>query len=215
MKHVVIIGNGIAGITAARNIRKLSNDKITVISSESEYFFSRTALMYIYMGHMKFEHTKPYEDWFWGKNNIDLIYDHVMRIEPGNNSIQLAKAGPMPYDKLILALGSATNMFDWPGQDLNGAHGLYSLQDLEVIEKSTINVRKAVIVGGGLIGIELAEMLHSRGIDVTFLILESAYWHNVLPLEESKLIGRHIEAHGTATEPFPTAGPSPVRRQNG
>ena len=72
-KHVAIIGNGIAGITAARHIRKLDSEiRISVISSETEHFFSRTALMYIYMRHMKYEHTKPYEDWFWKKNRIDI-----------------------------------------------------------------------------------------------------------------------------------------------
>ena len=73
MKHVVIIGNGISGVTAARHIRKRSDHRITIISSETPHFFSRTALMYVYMGHLKFEHTKPYEDWFWKKNKLDLF----------------------------------------------------------------------------------------------------------------------------------------------
>ncbi|GGF82065.1 Pyridine nucleotide-disulphide oxidoreductase [Wenyingzhuangia marina] len=64
MKNIVIIGNGIAGITAARHIRKKSDYHITIVSSETKYFFSRTALMYVFMGHMKFEHTQPYENWF-------------------------------------------------------------------------------------------------------------------------------------------------------
>ena len=81
MEHVVIIGNGIAGITAARHIRKASDKRITVISSESDHFYSRTALMYIYMGHMTFEHTKPYEDWFWSKNKIELVRGLVQRID--------------------------------------------------------------------------------------------------------------------------------------
>ena len=80
-KNVVIIGNGVAGITCARHIRKQSNFDITVISSESKYFYSRTALMYIFMGHMKYEHTKPYEDWFWDKNRIKLVKDHVTLID--------------------------------------------------------------------------------------------------------------------------------------
>ncbi len=55
MNHVVIIGNGVSGITAARHIRKRdSNAKITVVSAETDFFYSRTALMYIYMGHMTF-----------------------------------------------------------------------------------------------------------------------------------------------------------------
>ena len=68
---IIIIGNGIAGITAARYIRKQSSTaEITVISEESDYFFSRTALMYVYMGHLKFEHTQPYEAFFWQKNRM-------------------------------------------------------------------------------------------------------------------------------------------------
>ena len=58
--NIVIIGNGITGITSARNIRKLNAEcRIVVISAESEYFFARTALMYIYMGHMKYEQPSP------------------------------------------------------------------------------------------------------------------------------------------------------------
>ena len=81
MKHIAIIGNGVSGITAARHIRKLADFKVTVISSETEYFFSRTALMYIYMGHMNYENTKPYEDWFWRKNKIDLVMDLVQKVD--------------------------------------------------------------------------------------------------------------------------------------
>ena len=66
--HIAIIGNGISGVTAARFIRKLSDHDITIISSETDYFFSRTALMYIYMGHMRQVDTQPYEPWFWEKN---------------------------------------------------------------------------------------------------------------------------------------------------
>ena len=80
--HIAIIGNGISGITAARFLRKLSDHQITVISSETDHFFSRTALMYIYMGHMRFEDTKPYEDWFWEKNRINLKKAHVDSISP-------------------------------------------------------------------------------------------------------------------------------------
>lgn len=67
MEHIVIIGNGIAGVTLARHIRKKSDAKVTIVSSENEFFFSRTALMYVFMGHMKFEHTQSYENDFWKK----------------------------------------------------------------------------------------------------------------------------------------------------
>lgn len=194
--HIVIVGNGVSGITAARYIRKLSDYKITVISSESEYFFSRTALMYIYMGHMRLKDTRPYEDWFWSQNRIELLKGHVQRVLFDEKSLEMRDGPPVSYDKLILAVGSSSNKFGWPGQDLNRVQGLYSLQDLELMELHSKGLEKAVIVGGGLIGIEMAEMLHSRNIPVTMLVREKSFWDIVMPPEESSMINRHILEHG-------------------
>jgi NAD(P)H-nitrite reductase large subunit len=222
--HVVIIGNGIAGITAARHIRKQSDCRITVISKETDFFFSRTALMYVYMGHLKFEHTQPYENWFWQKNSIELIRGTAQNIDFEQKTIQLSadsqtvvyqptflerltKVAPkqvssssniqtLSYDKLILATGSVPRMGNWPGQELAGVQGLYSYQDLQALELSSSQLKRAVIAGGGLIGVELAEMLHSRHIEVTMLIREQSYWNNVLPAEESALVTQHIQKRG-------------------
>ena len=198
MEHIVIIGNGVSGVSAARHIRKLSDKRITIISAETDHFFSRTALMYIYMGHMKYEHTKPYEDWFWKKNRIELKRAFVERVIPEKKTLQLSGNESMSYDKLIIAVGSKPNKFGWPGQDLDGVQGLYSYQDLESLEQDAPNnkvCKRAVIVGGGLIGIELAEMLHTRNIPVTFLVRETSFWNGVLPSGESEMINRHIRNH--------------------
>lgn len=196
MKNVVIIGNGISGITAARHIRKLSDDRITVISSETPYFFSRTALMYVYMGHLTFDNTKPYEDWFWKKNRIDLVFDHAQEINTDARTVVLTSGRKIGYDTLIIACGSRSNTFGWQGEQLHGVQPLYSYQDLQKMEANTKGIRSAVIVGGGLIGVELAEMLCSRKIQVTILVREPAFWNNVLPIGEARMISRHIESHG-------------------
>jgi len=195
MQHIVIIGNGISGITTARHVRKRSDDRITVISGETDHFFSRTALMYIYMGHMKYEHTKPYEDWFWEKNRIELKRAWVKSISTDQKQLTFSNGETMQYDKLVLATGSKPNKFGWPGQDLKAVQGLYSYQDLESMEANTKGINRAVIVGGGLIGIEMAEMLLSRNIPVTFLVREASFWNNVLPEGESEMINRHIREH--------------------
>ncbi|MCX2679926.1 FAD/NAD(P)-binding oxidoreductase [Galbibacter sp. EGI 63066] len=198
MKHIAIIGNGISGITAARHIRKWSDHKITVISAESEYFFSRTALMYVYMGHQKFEHTQPYENWFWEKNRIELKKGYVSKVVPKENKLVFSDHSTLNYDELIIASGSKPNKFGWPGQDLERVQGLYSKQDLELLETNAPNnklCKRAIIVGGGLIGIELAEMLRTRDIPVTFLVREDSFWNNVLPDDESETINKHIRKH--------------------
>ena len=195
MNHVVIIGNGISGITAARHIRKHSKCKITVISKETKYFYSRTALMYIYMGHMTLRDTEPYEPWFWEKNGIELLQDTVLSIDSNTQSVQLEKTPDLQYDHLILATGSASNKFGWPGQDLEGVQGLYNYQDLLSMEEHTQGITRAVVVGGGLIGIEMVEMLLSRNIPVTFLVRDASFWSAVIPPEEGHMIEEHIKEH--------------------
>ena len=198
MEHIVIIGNGISGVTAARHIRKLSDKKITIVSAETDYFFSRTALLYVYMGHMKFEHTQPYENWFWEKNRIGLKKGFVKTIETKSKTLHFDNGDSLQYDKLIIATGSKPNKFGWPGQDLKGVQGLYSKQDLDNLEKNAPDntvCKRAVIVGGGLIGIEMAEMLNSRNIPVTFLVRENNFWDIVLPEGESQMLNRHIKNH--------------------
>ena len=195
MEHIVIIGNGVSGITTARHIRKLSDKRITVISAETDHFFSRTALMYVYMGHMKYENTKPYEDWFWEKNRIDLLRAYVQEINTNEKTLRLDNGTDLAYDKLVLAVGSKPNKFGWPGQDLDAVQGLYSYQDLESMEKHSPTTKHAVIVGGGLIGVEMAEMFLSRGIAVTFLVREDRFWGGVLPKQEGELIARHMKKH--------------------
>lgn len=196
-RHIIIIGNGISGVTCARNLRKQDSEvRITLISGESKYFFSRTALMYVFMGHMKFEHTQPYEPWFWEKSRIDLKEEWVKEVDFMGKSVVFTSGEKLAYDILVIATGSKPNKFGWPGQDLEGVQGLYSKQDLEAMEQNTHSgVSRAVVVGGGLIGIEMAEMLAYRKIPVTFLVREKGFWDIVLPKEESDLVGRHILEH--------------------
>ena len=147
------------------------------------------------MGHMQYEHTKPYEDWFWEKNRINLKRAYVSKVQPNSNSVLLSSGEELKYDELIIATGSSSNKFGWPGQDLKGVQGMYSFQDLESMEADTKGIQRAVVVGGGLIGIEMVEMLLSRQIPVTFLVREASFWDNVLPKQESDMINRHIRSH--------------------
>ena len=196
---VVIIGNGIAGVTCARHLRKLSDaTEITVVSGETDHHYSRPALMYLYMGHMRWPDLKPYEDWFWEKNRIGLRRGWVESVDFDTKTLTLDDGATLAYDKLVLAVGSKTSYYNWPGQDLDGVHGMVTVDDVEAMERhSDRGVQRAVIVGGGLIGVEMAECFHTRQIPVTFLVRERSYWSKVLPPEESAMVTAHIQSkHG-------------------
>lgn len=195
--HVVIIGNGVTGATTALELRRRDPAcRITMISGESKYHYARPALMYIFMGHMSYQDTKPFEDHTWVEQRIDLLRDWVTAIDTDGRRLELHNGGSLDYDQLLIATGSRSNKFGWPGQDLDGVQGLWDLQDLKQLYDTAQRTRHAVIVGGGLIGIELGEMLHSRGLPVTFLVREVSYWDNVLPAEESAMISRLIREAG-------------------
>ena len=202
MKEVYIIGNGVAGSTLALNLSSSDNYRVHLISDESDFFYSRTALMYLYMGHLTPKQTEPYERGFWEKSGIHRIRGRVIALKREEKTLsytdQEGKSHHASYDILVLATGSLPRFLDWPNRTLKGISGLYHLNDLKHIESYTDAsiCKEAVIVGGGLIGVELAEMVHSRGIDTTLVIREQYFWSSVLPDSDAQLVQRHIESHG-------------------
>jgi len=208
--RVVIIGNGVAGISAARHLRKLSDHEIIVVSEEAPYHFSRPAMMYVSMGHMTFNDIKPYEDWFWKKNRIELKQEAVTEIrsclgtelpryggtEVPSYCIVLGSGETIEADIVIFATGSVPAWYNWPGQYLPGVQSYVHRSDLDVLEANIQGASTAVVVGGGLIGVEAAEVLHSRGKHVTMLVRESGFYSNVFPAEESDFITKHIASYG-------------------
>ncbi|MET4107596.1 FAD-dependent oxidoreductase [Hymenobacter sp. UYP22] len=195
--HLVIIGNGITGVTAAITARRLAPAaRITLVSAESAHHYSRPALMYLYLGHLRYADVKPYEDWFWAENRLELVHAEATGVDTAARTVQLATGPALAYDKLLLATGSVMRQPTWPGPQLAGVQGFIGLPDLERMSRDTQRIGRAVVVGGGLIGVELAEMLHSRGIHVTWLVREARYWQSVLPPAESALLAAHIRRHG-------------------
>jgi NADPH-dependent 2,4-dienoyl-CoA reductase/sulfur reductase-like enzyme len=197
--HFVIIGNGVAGITAALTLRRRDPAaRITVIGGESDYFFSRTALMYAYMDRLDLRDLEPYERKVYDEQKIDRIRGWVRDVDARTKSLRLDDGRAIAYDRLLLATGSVPNRLPWPGLETvkEGAVHFVSLQDLQECERLTPSTREAVVVGGGLIGIELVECLRHQGIHVTFLVREQWYWPVAFAREEGDLVTAHARRHG-------------------
>ena len=176
-EHIVIIGNGISGVTTARHIRKLSDKKITIVSAETEYFFSRTALMYIYMGHMKFEHTQPYENWFWKKNRIELKKGYVKTIDTNSKTLSFAEGNTLQYDKLVIATGSKPSSLPFINVDKERIITSTEALKLKEIPKHMI------VIGGGVIGLELGQVYKRLGSEVSIV----EYMDRIIPTMDSGL----------------------------
>lgn len=199
--HYVIVGNGVAGIEAAFAIRRRwepSHATITVISDESDYFFSRTALMYAYMNKMRRRDLEPYERKVYERRHIDLKRGRVVDLDANQQALRLESGETVDYDRLLLAVGAKPRMVPWPGLDEvdDGVVNMVSMQDLDACERLTPSTDRAVVVGGGLIGVELCECLDFHGVDVTFLVREPYFWPAGLDREEGQMIAEHIRSHG-------------------
>ena len=193
----VIIGNGITGISAAEVIRERDDRcQIVIISDESSHFYARTALMWIYMRQMGLRNLEPRERWWWEQQRLTLVQDRVTRIDSEEHRLQLRDGEPMDYDRLLLATGGAANMFGWPGQELDGVCNMCTLGDLRRLEAVRGRLQHAVVVGGGLIGVEMVEMMVHDHVPVTYLVREPWYWDMVLCEEEAELVHQRMRQHG-------------------
>jgi NAD(P)H-nitrite reductase large subunit len=201
MQRYVIVGNGVAGIEAAFQIRARrspSEASITVIGSETDYFFSRTALMYAFMDVMDRRDLEPHERGTYDRQQIQLVRDHVTDLDANSKTLCTRSGRTLEYDRLLLAVGARPRMFDWNGVESidDGIVHFVSMQDLDACERLTPSTEHAVVIGGGLIGIELVECLMFHGVSTTFLVREPYFWPMALSEAEGEMVSDHIREHG-------------------
>ncbi len=110
MQEVCIIGNGVAGSTLALNLSTSKKFKVHLISEEADFFFSRTALMYVYMGHLTLKQTEPYERGLWNDSAINRIRGRVTALNRSAKQLKIDEHSRgtrlLNYDILVIATGS-------------------------------------------------------------------------------------------------------------
>ena len=135
--RVVIVGNGVAGIEAAIAVRKREPGwDITIISEESDHFFSRTALMWVFSGQMSLRDIEPLERDAYQRLGLRRVRARATGIDTSARSVSLAGgAGDIAYDRLLVASGSQPRPGPWPGSDARGVGHFVTLQDLDWYER--------------------------------------------------------------------------------
>jgi NADPH-dependent 2,4-dienoyl-CoA reductase/sulfur reductase-like enzyme len=164
--RVVVIGNGIAGFSAAETIRGLDEQcEIAMIARETAPLYSACVLPYYISGKISRDHTFVRTNKDYSRLHIHTHFGlEVKEIDPHRRTVTLDDGRSLPYDRLVLAIGSDAVVF---GEHKKGIFKLKTLQDAdEIIEHDGNN---AVVIGAGAIGIEIAIALHSRGYKVTMV----------------------------------------------
>lgn len=200
---VLVVGNGVAGVTCAMELRKRdAAARITLISDEAPFFFSRTALMYAFMDRLQRRELEPFERRTWEEQRLELVQDRVVDVDASAHTITLRAGGTRRFDRLVLAVGARARTATWPGMDAvkDGVVNLVSMQDLDACERLAPSSKHAVVVGGGLIGIELVECLAHAGVETSFLVREPHYWPVALGAEESAMVVAQLKKHGVTVE---------------
>ena len=195
--HYVIVGNGVCGIEAALVLRaRDTKARITLVSDEHDHFFSRPALMYVFAGQTTLRDTEPYDRQLYDRMGFERLRKRVSTVAPAGKELAFEDGSRLGYDKLLLAVGSKGRSAPWPGAEGPGVHCFVTLRDLEGLGRDAKRGGRAVVIGGGLIGVEAAEILHNRGLHVTFVVRENWYFPLALDEKEAALVTEHMRHEG-------------------
>jgi NADPH-dependent 2,4-dienoyl-CoA reductase/sulfur reductase-like enzyme len=142
--RVVIIGNGVAGIEAALLVRDREPSwEVTVVSEESDHFFSRTALMWVHSGQLSQRCIEPYERGLYDRLGIRRVRARATGVDVERHRLHLAGGlDPLDYDRLLIACGSRPRPGPWPGSDLQGVGHFVTMQDLAWYEQEIYGAGK-------------------------------------------------------------------------
>ncbi len=195
--HYLIVGSGIAGLSAAEAIRRHQpRAVIRMVSEEAHDFYSRPGLAYLLRG--DFPEKQLFIRTPDDLRALDLqrITGRVQALSCARHEAHLADGQRLRYDRLLLATGSVAVPPPFPGGDLAGVVKLDSLDDARHILKLARRGKTAVVVGGGITALELVEGLLARGMHVHYFLRGQRYWADVLDETESHIVQERLRHEG-------------------
>jgi 3-phenylpropionate/trans-cinnamate dioxygenase ferredoxin reductase component len=198
----VIVGASLAGATAAITLREEGADgTVTLIGAEHEPPYERPPLSKAYLrGDVPFDKALVRPAAFYAEHGIETIVGtRATRIDPSMHIVELEDRRQVPFDALLIATGGRNRRVSIPGAGLEGIHGLRTVQDADRIREEMVSGRRAVVVGMGFIGSEVAASLRQKGVDVVAIDPSKTPLFRVLGEAVGKTIADLHRAHGVRT----------------
>ncbi|HEX8937657.1 MAG TPA: FAD-dependent oxidoreductase, partial [Sphingomicrobium sp.] len=198
-ERLVVIGNGMAGCRAVEEIleRDSGRYRITIFGAEPRVNYNRIMLSPVLAGEKSFEEIVLNDERWYASNNIELIAgDPVLEIDREAKLIRAKSGLERGYDKLIVATGSDPFIIPVPGRDLPGVVTFRDLDDVNLMLEAAEAGGRAVVIGGGLLGLEAAYGLSLRGMDVTVLHLMPTLMERQLDEAAGWLLKQELEGRG-------------------
>jgi len=196
--HVVIIGSGVAGVTAARTIRE--NDpkaNISVYTNENHLYYPRPRLYEVLSGEAKPREIYMFSEEWYEKRRIKVhLNKKVLSIETARKELLLEDRSRVKYDKLLLANGAHPFVPPIKGVEKTGVFSLRSIKDALTIKEYTKKTRKAIIIGGGLLGLEFAASLRKLGQQVEVVEIFPRLLPRQLDQDGATILKDRIERRG-------------------
>jgi len=198
-RKLVIIGAGMASGRVLDHLLAADPDgwDITLFNAEPRGNYNRIMLSPVLSGEKTYEEIVTHDDDFYASHNITCRFgEAVVRIDRANKLVY-SNVGGAPYDKLLIATGSAPFIIPVPGHDLPGVITYRDMDDTQaMIDASAKHGAKAVVIGGGLLGLEAAAGLNLRGMDVTVIHLAGHLMERQLDPSAGYLLQKDLEARG-------------------
>jgi nitrite reductase (NADH) large subunit len=199
VRRLVIVGAGIAGVTAAENARSSSPEVgIQLVSSEPGLPYYRLNLTRLLAGEVGEQSMAIHDRLWYSEANIELVQGQVLTIDREEKSVKLLNGPTLSYDRLVLASGSHAFVPPIPGSEKGGVHTLRTLDDTRDILKCAAASRRCVVIGGGLLGLETAGALHRQGMDVVIVERFGRLLPRQLAEPAAEMLRSHLEGLGIA-----------------
>ncbi|GAB3625888.1 nitrite reductase large subunit [Pandoraea terrae] len=197
--RLVVIGNGMAGIRTLEELLAIAPDQydITVFGSEPHPNYNRILLSPVLAGEQNFADIVLNPLAWYEDNGIELhLGKTVTRIDRKRRVVCTEDGIEAPYDRLLIATGSSPFILPVPGKDLAGVITYRDIRDTELMIDAAKVKRHAVVIGGGLLGLEAANGLKLRGMEVTVVHLADTLLERQLDATAGKLLQKSLEARG-------------------